>query len=81
VLLPSRNVVQAVEVAHFIQEAVKKARIPHQGSSISGLITLSIGISTMMVTKNKKPAALIMEADKALYDAKGNGRNQIKVYQ
>lgn len=80
VLLPGQNV-QAVEVAHLIQEAVKKAEIPHQGSSISGLITLSIGISTMMVTNNTQPDTLIMEADKALYDAKGNGRNQIKVYK
>ena len=81
VLLPGRNVVQAVEAAHLVQEAVKTAQIPHMGSSVSECVTLSIGISTMVVTNNMQPATLIMEADRALYQAKDNGRNQIKVYQ
>nr|WP_289342379.1 diguanylate cyclase [Neobacillus sp. CF12]MDM5330060.1 diguanylate cyclase [Neobacillus sp. CF12] len=81
VLLPGQNVAQAVEAAHLVQEAVKNAQIPHKGSSVSECVTLSIGISTMVVTNNHQPAALIMEADRALYQAKDNGRNQIKVYQ
>jgi diguanylate cyclase (GGDEF)-like protein/PAS domain S-box-containing protein len=81
VLLPGRNVAQAIEAAHLIQEAVKNAQIPHKGSSVSEFVTLSIGISTMVGTNNRQPAALIMEADKALYQAKDNRRNQIKVYQ
>ncbi|MBY0149064.1 diguanylate cyclase [Neobacillus niacini] len=80
VLLPGRNVDQAVEVARSIQETVKQAHIPHKGSSISERITLSIGISTMKVTNSHQHASLIMEADRALYQAKDNGRNRIKVY-
>jgi|GEM_PF-3251429 len=49
-----------------LQEASGKA-IPHKGSSIAEVVTLSIGGAT----------ALIHAADKALYKAKEGGRNQV----
>lgn len=80
VLLPGRTAEQAIETAHVIQKAIEQAHIPHHGSSIGECLTLSIGISTIMAASIKQPANLIAEADKALYEAKRNGRNQISVY-
>jgi diguanylate cyclase (GGDEF)-like protein len=80
VLLPGRTAEQAIETAYVIQKAIEQAHIPHHGSSIGEGLTLSIGISTIMVASMKQPANLIAEADKALYEAKRNGRNQIRVY-
>jgi diguanylate cyclase (GGDEF)-like protein/PAS domain S-box-containing protein len=81
VLLPGSNLVQAMEVAGGIHEAVKNAHIPHKGSSVNAYLTISIGVSSTLATIEDSPAHLIKEADIALYEAKKNGRNQIKVYK
>ena len=80
VLLPGKTAEQAIETASAIQKAIEQAHIPHHGSSIGEYLTLSIGISTIMAAGMGQPAHLIAEADKALYEAKRNGRNQIRVY-
>ncbi|MBO1513452.1 GGDEF domain-containing protein [Metabacillus bambusae] len=79
VMLPGSAVEQAIEMAKSIQEAVKYANITHEGSMISESLTLSIGVSTLIVTTMNKPSDLIREADKALYDAKRKGRNRFNV--
>lgn len=81
VLLPDRDLVQAIEVATHIHEAVKNAQIPHKGSSISDYLTISIGVASTIATVEATPSHLIKEADIALYEAKKNGRNQIKIYK
>jgi diguanylate cyclase (GGDEF)-like protein len=60
---------------------VKNAHIPHKGSSINAYLTISIGLSSTHATKQDSPSHLIKDADIALYEAKKNGRNQMKVYK
>ncbi|RKL66580.1 hypothetical protein CR203_14935 [Salipaludibacillus neizhouensis] len=80
-LLPDRSIDQAIDIANRIQETVRSARIPHNGSNINGeILTLSIGISTKLVTPSSQPTDMITEADAALYEAKRSGRNQIKLH-
>lgn len=81
VLLPGKDLVQAIEVATRIHEAVKNAHIPHKGSSVNAYLTISIGVSSTLASNEDSPSHLIKEADIALYEAKKNGRNQIKVYK
>lgn len=81
VLLPGKDLEQAVDVAARIHEAVKNAHIPHKGSFISDYLTISIGVASTNVTVQDSSSHLIKEADIALYEAKKNGRNQIKIYQ
>ena len=42
-------------------------------------VTLSIGVSTCIPDRDISFNDLIVQADKALYESKGKGRNQITV--
>jgi diguanylate cyclase (GGDEF)-like protein len=50
--------------------------IPHNDSKISDNVTVSIGFSTVIPSKECKPEDLFKKADEALYKAKASGRNQ-----
>lgn len=79
-LLPNTNSRGAQNIAKRIQEEMKRASIPHKGSTITDKVTLSIGISTVIPEKSASPDLLIKHADDSLYTGKQNGKNQIQVY-
>jgi len=66
----------AVAVAGKIQEAFKRRCSGCQEDS-KGPVTISIGCATLIPESPEHPEALIQIADKALYEAKRNGRDQI----
>ena len=49
--------------------------IPHGHSGVSGWVTLSIGVATMVPRQDSTPQALLQAADAMLYAAKAAGRN------
>lgn len=61
------------EVARRIQQALIQAAIPHQDSSVSECVTVSIGIAGKGAAQNAHN--MLVKADEALYRAKENGRN------
>ncbi len=83
IVLPNTDLVGAMQVAEKIRQEVLALRINHKTSSVNGFVTLSLGIAT--VTPNdiaesvRSPEDLIKIADRALYQAKHNGRNQSHV--
>lgn len=77
VILPETTLEQAVRIAEKIFDELEHLYLPHSGSSVSDRITLSIGISTMIPDYPDKADLIRLAADKALYKAKENGRNQI----
>jgi diguanylate cyclase (GGDEF)-like protein len=83
IVLPNTDLVGAMQVAEAIRQEVLALRINHKGSSVNGFVSLSLGIAT--VTPNeiaesvRSPEDLIKIADRALYQAKHNGRNQSHV--
>lgn len=79
VLLPGTSSEGAVSVATHILDAVGKLNINHPGSTVSNIVTVSIGISTLRHDDKLSPFHLIGLADEALYHAKKSGRNQIKI--
>jgi len=79
ILLPGCTIDQAIIMANTIQEAIRCANIIHEGSKVKDILTLSIGISTIIPKQTNKPEDLIIAADKALYDAKRNGRNRYSI--
>lgn len=64
--------------AESIRHAVSRLQIKY-GAQHVGPITISIGISVFPL-HGRTPSELIESADKALYFAKANGRNQVALY-
>lgn len=77
VVIPDGNVDEAVEIAEKIRVSIENLGIPHKGFSKFGAVTVSIGVSTTTPTEDRVPEDLIELADKSLYRAKENGRNQV----
>jgi diguanylate cyclase (GGDEF)-like protein len=59
-----------------VQDAIRQLAIPHERSDVAATLTVSIGISTCIPDANQPAVNLIASADRALYEAKQNGRNQ-----
>lgn len=74
IILPETDKFGATLVAENIRRAVEAQAIPHTGSS-NGLVTISVGMSWMWMDGDNMGSALLREADQALYEAKGTGRN------
>ncbi|MEO5377284.1 MAG: diguanylate cyclase [Magnetococcus sp. DMHC-6] len=66
--------------ANRILEAVRALKIPHAQSKISDHVTISIGITSVIPTAKERSLDLIKMADKALYNSKQNGRNQVSFF-
>jgi diguanylate cyclase (GGDEF)-like protein len=57
---------------------VSSLRIPHPQSTTTDHVTISVGCASMMPTRGSSPKPLVEAADKMLYIAKEQGRNQVK---
>jgi diguanylate cyclase (GGDEF)-like protein len=79
VLLANTNPAQALHVAEKLQSHIHGLAIPHGFSPVSGEVTVSMGVSSMVPDRNDTPEDLLEKADKALYRAKAAGRNRICV--
>jgi diguanylate cyclase (GGDEF)-like protein/PAS domain S-box-containing protein len=76
-ILPSTTTKEGINVANHIQETIQSLKIPHLSSEIANIITLSIGIATIVPTSSIHPQSLIQMADSALYLSKTKGRNTV----
>jgi diguanylate cyclase (GGDEF)-like protein len=77
VILPSADAAGALHVAEAIQSEVRALQIVHPKSTVSQWVTLSLGVTTTIPSSDSLPATLIAAADKALYQAKAQGRDRI----
>jgi diguanylate cyclase (GGDEF)-like protein len=59
---------------------VEDLHIQHSSSQISDYLTISLGVATIIPSRDQKPGTLINFADEALYQAKKTGRNKSVVY-
>ena len=60
-------------------QSFMELEIPHEKSTVSKWVTFSAGICTAVPTEDLSPAMLLENADQALYQAKENGRAQIRL--
>jgi|GEM_PF-683518 len=74
IILPNTSSEGAIHVAKLIRDGIKNLKIPHSKSSY-GVVTISLGIATVVPSEDLIPHSLIALADKALYQAKDQGRN------
>lgn len=80
VILPATDAAAALSLAERLRLAVIDQAIPHTASSVAEHITLSIGQATLEPGETATFEALLELADRALYQAKAAGRNQIVSY-
>ncbi|ACH66053.1 ggdef domain protein [Aliivibrio fischeri MJ11] len=78
IVMKNTNKAESIQMAEKIQACITSLCIPHESSDVSSFITLSIGITTYSINKedDSNNEKAIIEADKALYYSKNNGRNQ-----
>lgn len=77
VVLPGCDLETARAQAERIREAVAEGPIDSGGLPIA--VTCSIGVASRVTPSPADMAALVREADLALYAAKGNGRNRVEI--
>lgn len=75
-ILPNTDAAGAIAVAESIREAIRDLAIPHEQSEVSAILTVSMGIASIVPCCGKSPDELIAAADRALYDAKRQGRDR-----
>ncbi|MCL6559550.1 MAG: GGDEF domain-containing protein [Firmicutes bacterium] len=66
-------------LAEMLRSRVERLRIDHINSNVSNHVTLSLGVATTLPVNDSPPEALLSRADQALYQAKQEGRNRVKV--
>lgn len=79
IILPNTNIIKAVAIAEKLRHAIRQLEIPHQQSDVSSVVTISLGIASLIPTLHDQPDTLITLADQALYDAKQQGRNRYAI--
>jgi len=76
VILPNTHAKGAIYLAKRILINVRQLQMPHEKSTISDRVTISLGVATLIPTNEATPDNLIALADAALYQAKSSGRNR-----
>ncbi|MES2264017.1 MAG: diguanylate cyclase [Pseudomonadota bacterium] len=76
VILPGADLAETYLVAERARAAVAALAAPH-ATSIHGVVTVSIGIASMVPAPDLDQELLFGTADAALYQAKQNGRNRV----
>lgn len=66
-------------VADRCRETVENLNIPHGASTTAAYVTISVGLSYCIPTRDMVSSQLVKAADEGLYKAKGAGRNQVSV--
>lgn len=78
-VLPSTSPGGARLLAEKLRQSVAGMNIPHIAPTPGSSLTVSIGVATMTPQPGTNSRQLILDADKGLYQAKNNGRNQVVV--
>jgi diguanylate cyclase (GGDEF)-like protein len=79
VIVPGVPRERLLAMAEHARQAVESLAIPHGASAASPLVTISVGVASHPGGEGLTAANLIAAADRALYDAKSEGRNRAKL--
>ena len=67
----------ALQIAEDIRATVEKLDIPHKGSELHPVVTVSIGATSTLPSSDMQPETFLVAADRAMYRAKNDGKNQV----
>lgn len=76
-LLPGTTNEGALAIAEAIRAAVADLAIPHPASPVSPVVTLSLGVASIVPPPTTEASQFIASADQALYRTKQRGRNRV----
>jgi diguanylate cyclase (GGDEF)-like protein len=76
-ILPATEVEGAARVAEQLRRRVMALGIPHPGSDIEPVVTVSCGVAASSPEMGGSVEHLLHEADRSLYAAKNGGRNRV----
>jgi diguanylate cyclase (GGDEF)-like protein len=77
VLVPGTSTLDALATARHIQNGVWALALPHPATA-PGIVTVSLGVASVVPSTQHTPEHLVLEADSALYRAKQSGRNCVQ---
>jgi diguanylate cyclase (GGDEF)-like protein len=80
VILPNTNIAGAIKISEKVCQVVRDLKISHEKSSAASYVTLSLGINCIVPTTENSITEFIEMADKALYQAKHQGRNRVCIF-
>ena len=80
IILPNTDVEGAARIAEACRKNIEDLRIVHSGSSVSDVVTISLGVAVYRGKQSDEVTALFAEADSALYKAKQLGRNRLAIF-
>ena len=80
IVLPNTDFPGMVLIAEACRKSVESLAIPHSGSLVSGVITISLGLAGI-TEEQRSTESLFAAADSALYKAKNSGRNKVVVFE
>jgi len=74
-VLPETDAEAAEKIAERCRSVIFKQQIPHEKSATSQIVTISLGVGTIVPSHDAEPIIFIEAVDRLLYKAKQNGRN------
>ncbi len=80
IILPNTSTRGAYKVAQAVNQQIHQLSIPHNGSDVSDRLTVTLGIATIVPSRDNRLHDLVEAADLALYHAKNHGRDRIYVH-
>ena len=76
-VLPETDAEAAAKIAERCRSLIFKEQIAHAGSSVSQLLTVSMGVGSIVPAHKDDLKSFMEEVDRRLYRAKQEGRNRI----
>lgn len=76
-ILPNTSKEGTYYLAEKLCKAVETLAVPHSQSQISDVVTISLGCTAIFLIENRLSLDFMIMVDKALYQAKKDGRNRV----
>lgn len=77
IILPATPLPGALHLAQQMRSGIKALKIEHRNSGIYPYVTASFGVASVLPSLNLSVKQLLEAADKALYQAKQEGRDRV----